>query len=146
VLKAGLTPFWVRWYERQGLLGPVSRSRGAQRRLSDEQVDRLEQISRWRRLGLGLRDIRALLDVPRPGGPEDLTLRLLARVDELQRGVGGVAALATAVAERAEKRAQAASPAHESEPRRVSLRLGAPPIDPARQISQTGETPRAVAS
>lgn len=106
--RAGLTPFRVRWYERQGLLGPVSRSAGAQRRLSDEQLRRLEQISRWRRSGLGLRDIRALLDVPGPSGPEDLTRCLLARVDELQREVGGVAALASAVADRAKPAARAA--------------------------------------
>ena len=104
--RTGLTPFRVRWYERQGLLGSVNRSSGAQRRLSDAQVRRLEQISQWRRAGLGLRDIRALLDVPGPSGPEDLTLRLLARVDELQRGVGGVVALASAVADRAKRRSK----------------------------------------
>lgn len=52
------------------------------------------------RMGHSLQDIRALLGVSGPKGPEDVVIRLAARASELKRQVEGVATLAAAAAER----------------------------------------------
>jgi DNA-binding transcriptional MerR regulator len=89
--RSGLSEFQVRWYEKLGLIGGVERSGGRQRRYSDEQVARLEQIARWRQQRLSIRDIKAVL-----GDGEPPAARVVALVDELQRRVEGLRTLAGA--------------------------------------------------
>lgn len=112
--RSGLTSFRIRFYERQGLLGTVARTPRLQRRYSEDQVRRLEQIQQWRRMGLSLQDIRALLGLGGPSGPEELVLRLLARVSDLKRQVEGVSTLAAAAAERTRTDGQTKAPKQRS--------------------------------
>lgn len=58
---SGLSAFQIRWYDRLGLLGDVERAEGGWRLFSVEQVDVLVKIREWRRDGLSLREIAALL-------------------------------------------------------------------------------------
>ncbi|AMV19715.1 heavy metal-responsive transcriptional regulator [Planctomyces sp. SH-PL14] len=51
----------IRFYEREGLLTPQSRSRSGYRHYSDEAVARLRFIRMAKRLGFTLREIQSLL-------------------------------------------------------------------------------------
>ena len=60
----------IRHYETVGVLAPPERSVGGQRRYDAAALDRLRFIRRGRALGLGLSDIRRLLDITeQPHGP-----------------------------------------------------------------------------
>jgi DNA-binding transcriptional MerR regulator len=86
-----MSEFRVRWYERVGLVHGVARTSGRQRRYTEEQVVRLEQIASWRRQGLSVRDMKALV-----GQGEPPAARLLDMVTELHRRVEGLRTLAQA--------------------------------------------------
>ncbi len=67
------------YYDSIGLLRPSSRTEGAYRQYSAQDVRRLEQICTYRRAGLALKDIGNLLDSPE----HRLAQRLEKRLDEL---------------------------------------------------------------
>jgi len=67
---AGLTVDAVRYYERVGLLKPVSRTEGGFRNYSRDSVDRLAFIRQAQRLGLHLREIRDLLAASATGSQQ----------------------------------------------------------------------------
>jgi len=84
--RFGLTARAVRHYEHQGLVHP-HRDGQNRRRFGRDACDRLQLIARLRQAGLGLREIRALLEVDDPPGEqrvwmivEAITARL-ARLD-----------------------------------------------------------------
>lgn len=87
----GTTPDTIRFYEREGLLLPVSRTPVGYRQYDDTSVDRMLFIQGAQRLGLSLRDIRELLAVRDTGEcacepAEHLLTRRLIEVDaELAR-------------------------------------------------------------
>lgn len=53
----------IRLYEKEGLIGPASRTQGRLREFSPEQEIRLNFIKRVRNLGFSLDDVKALLDL-----------------------------------------------------------------------------------
>ena len=58
----------VRYYERQGLLPPASRSESGYRQYSRDDADRLRFIRRAKTLGFSLEDIAELLELHSPSG------------------------------------------------------------------------------
>ena len=61
--KTGVKVPTIRYYEQTGLLAAPERSTGNQRRYSTAELDRLAFIKHARDLGLGIGDIRELLDL-----------------------------------------------------------------------------------
>ncbi len=57
------SPQLIRWYEEQGLIAPVRRTAGGQRRYDEAARRRLRFIRHARALGFSLEDIRALLEL-----------------------------------------------------------------------------------
>ena len=59
-LETGLTPDTLRYYERIGLLGPVARNGGGQRRYSDTDIARLRFVRRAQAMDFSLEEISEL--------------------------------------------------------------------------------------
>ncbi len=59
--ETGLSLFQLYWYERRGLLGEVERNESGWRVFSAEQMDVLRKIAEWRKAGLSIKEIAALL-------------------------------------------------------------------------------------
>jgi DNA-binding transcriptional MerR regulator len=91
--RVGLTTYTLRWYEQEGLVEPVDRDSAGRRRYSDQDVDWLVLLTRLRRTGMPVRDMRRYAELARQG---DRTLgerralfeahrdRVLARIAELE--------------------------------------------------------------
>lgn len=60
----GVTERTLRWYDAIGLLPPLRTTEAGYRIYGPEQVDRLQQILFYRALGLGLEEIKSILDHP----------------------------------------------------------------------------------
>ena len=60
--KFGLSRSTLLYYDRTGVLAPSARSEAGYRLYNDDDVTRLEAICAYRRAGLSLDDIRAILD------------------------------------------------------------------------------------
>ena len=59
--ETGLSPDTLRYYERIGLLGPVARNNGGQRRYSDTDIARLRFVRRAQAMDFSLEEIGQLL-------------------------------------------------------------------------------------
>ena len=59
---AGVHPETVRYYEKIGLLASPLRDRSGYRRYGETELSRLSFISKLRKLGFSVSDIRSLLD------------------------------------------------------------------------------------
>ena len=70
--KTGLTAHTLRYYEKEGLLPDVSRSKGGFRQYSDEDLDALGLICCLKNTGMSLTDIARFMELTRQG---DQTLR-----------------------------------------------------------------------
>ncbi len=62
VRGSGLSRSALLYYDRLGLLKPLSRSRSGYRLYSPVEVDRLEQICLFRQMGIPLKEMKKLLD------------------------------------------------------------------------------------
>jgi DNA-binding transcriptional MerR regulator len=82
--SCGLSRSTVLYYERIGLIAPPGRSAANYRRYGDKALDRLRQICVYRRAGLRLDDIRALLDRPE----HDAAAVLKRRLSEIDAEIG----------------------------------------------------------
>ena len=82
---AGLTVRAIHHYEQIGLLTPSSRSEAGHRLYGADAVQRLYQVSRLRRLGLPLEQIRRVLDDPNWELAEALNRHAVALDDEITR-------------------------------------------------------------
>ena len=60
-VAVGCTQRAIKFYEEKGLLSPVARSENGYRDYSEEDISRLHEIQAYRKLGIGLADIRRLL-------------------------------------------------------------------------------------
>jgi DNA-binding transcriptional MerR regulator len=92
--RVGLTAYTLRWYEQEGLVSPVGRDSAGRRRYTTEDVDWLLLLTRLRRTGMPVRDMRRYAELARQG---DHTLgarrqlfeahrdRVLARMAELEQ-------------------------------------------------------------
>src|SRR3954463_3964201 len=81
----GLTVRTLHHYDEIGLLRPAARSAAACRRYSDSDVRRLYRIGAFRRLGLALEEIGALLD---GDGASDPRALIRAQLEPLQAAAG----------------------------------------------------------
>ncbi|MFF2076404.1 MerR family transcriptional regulator [Kitasatospora sp. NPDC058162] len=64
---SGLTAHTLRWYERIGLLDPVDRAVGGQRRYCDGDLHRLAFLGRLRLTGMSVADMLRYVDMARRG-------------------------------------------------------------------------------
>lgn len=81
--RCGLSRSTVLHYESLGLLRPPSRTAGNYRSYTETDLHRLQQITVYRNVGLGLPAIRAVLDRPRG----DATTVLERRLIEIDRDI-----------------------------------------------------------
>jgi DNA-binding transcriptional MerR regulator len=86
--KCGLSQHTLRWYERIGLLGPVTRDANGRRRFSDSDLDWLTLITKLRETGMPVSDMQRYAELVRSGGGEAERLELLTRHrDEVRRAL-----------------------------------------------------------
>jgi len=78
----GLSRTAVLYYESIGLLRPHARSSAGYRLYGDAELERLRAICTYRRAGLGIRDIRELVDQPSRRGASGVLYR---RLEEISR-------------------------------------------------------------
>ncbi len=71
------------YYDSIGLLKPSARTKSEYRQYSEEDKRRLEQICKYRRAGLELKEIKRVLDSPE----SNLTQALERRLDELNEEI-----------------------------------------------------------
>ena len=72
---SGVSAHTLRYYERAGLLDPVDRAAGGHRRYAEEDLVRIQFLSKLRSTGMPIRQIRAYADLMR-GGDETHEARL----------------------------------------------------------------------
>jgi DNA-binding transcriptional MerR regulator len=91
--RVGLTPHTLRWYEQEGLVAPVGRDSAGRRRYTDADIGWLTLLTRLRRTGMPVRDMRRYAELARQGDDtlldrvalfEQHRARVLAQIDELQ--------------------------------------------------------------
>lgn len=83
VQRTGLTPDTLRYYEREGLVGPIARSSG-QRRYSEDDVAWIGIVTCLRDAGLGIADLRRFTCLLREeAGAQDRVEFLRRRREEL---------------------------------------------------------------
>jgi len=91
--QVGLTTHTLRWYEQEGLLDPVGRDSAGRRRYTRRDLDWLLLLTRLRRTGMPVRDMRRYAELARQGDGtlgarrrlfEQHRARVLARMAELE--------------------------------------------------------------
>jgi DNA-binding transcriptional MerR regulator len=92
VQRTGLTPDTLRYYEREGLVGPIARMSG-QRRYSEDDVAWIGIVTCLRDAGLGIADLRRFTTLLRDeAGAGDRVEFLLRRRAELQERLAQITA------------------------------------------------------
>jgi DNA-binding transcriptional MerR regulator len=91
--RVGLTTHTLRWYEQEGLVAPVGRDSAGRRRYTRQDVDWLLLLTRLRRTGMPVRDMRRYVELARQGDDtlgarralfEEHRVRVLRRMAELE--------------------------------------------------------------
>ena len=72
---SGVSAHTLRYYERAGLLDPVDRAASGHRRYAEEDLVRIQFLTKLRSTGMPIRQIRAYADLMR-GGDETHEARL----------------------------------------------------------------------
>jgi DNA-binding transcriptional MerR regulator len=80
--QVGLTTYTLRWYEQEGLVEPVGRDSAGRRRYTQQDLDWLILLTRLRRTGMPVRDMRQYAELAREG---DRTLAARRRLFEAHR-------------------------------------------------------------
>lgn len=92
--EVGLSPHTLRWYEQEGLVAPVGRDTAGRRRYTREDLGWLTLLTKLRRTGMPVREMRRYAELARQGDhtlPERLRLfeehqqRVKSRMAELQQ-------------------------------------------------------------
>lgn len=65
--RTGLSLDTLRYYEREGLIGPIRRDAGGRRRYSEGDLAWLDVVTCLRRSGMGIADLRRFVGVLRDG-------------------------------------------------------------------------------
>ena len=102
--EAGVSVQALRYYERRGLLRPVSRTTSGYREFGDDAVSVVRFIRRAQDLGFTLREIRDLLRL-RKAAPQDRqrVLKITkAKIADLDQRIGKLTAIRGALATLAE--------------------------------------------
>jgi DNA-binding transcriptional MerR regulator len=80
----GLTLDTLRYYEREGLIGPIERGAGGRRRYDEDDVAWIGIVTCLREAGLGIADLRRFTELLRTESPgQDRVTFLRARRAEL---------------------------------------------------------------
>ncbi|MFY1624091.1 MerR family transcriptional regulator [Micromonospora sp. WMMD723] len=91
--RVGLTTYTLRWYEQEGLVAPVGRDSAGRRRYTEDDLNWLVLLTRLRRTGMPVRDMRRYAELARQGDRtraarralfEAHRVRVLARMAELE--------------------------------------------------------------
>jgi len=97
----GLTEDTLRYYEREGLVGPIDRDASGHRRYRDNDVTWIGVVTCLRDAGLGIADLRRFTSLLRADGEAaERTKFLMGRRDELVRQAGALAAAITVLDEK----------------------------------------------
>lgn len=91
----GCTQRAIKFYEEKGLLTPVARSENGYRDYSAEDISRLHEIQAYRKLGIGLADIRRLLSGDAQTLLREILERKRAEADAQQQEIAALAAYLT---------------------------------------------------
>jgi DNA-binding transcriptional MerR regulator len=92
--EVGLSTHTLRWYEREGLVAPVGRDTAGHRRYTEADLAWLTLLTRLRRTGMPVRDMRRYAELARQGSCttgdrvrlfEQHRERVLARIAQLRR-------------------------------------------------------------
>jgi DNA-binding transcriptional MerR regulator len=82
--RTGLTLDTLRYYEREGLIGPIDRAPGGRRRYTEDDVAWIGLVTCLRDAGLGIADLRRFTQLLRSeDGSADRAAFLRRRRDEL---------------------------------------------------------------
>lgn len=65
--EVGLTSHTLRWYEQEGLVAPVGRDSAGRRRYTEQDLGWLGALTRLRRTGMPVRDMRRYAELARQG-------------------------------------------------------------------------------
>lgn len=108
VRRTGLSRETLRYYEREGLLEPRRSASNGYRVFDDNDLERLEFISRTKRAGFKIRQIRELLELKQRITPTcelglEMALEQIRRVDEQIESLREVRAILTDFAKQCEK-------------------------------------------
>ncbi|MFE7869905.1 MerR family transcriptional regulator [Micromonospora humida] len=91
--RVGLTTYTLRWYEQEGLVAPVGRDSAGRRRYTEADLNWLVLLTRLRRTGMPVRDMRRYAELARQGDRtraarralfEAHRVRVLTRMAELE--------------------------------------------------------------
>lgn len=77
--RTGLTLDTLRYYEREGLVGPIERSVGGQRRYDEDDVAWIGIVTCLRDAGLGIADLRRFTELLRSEAGQDDRVAFLRR-------------------------------------------------------------------
>jgi DNA-binding transcriptional MerR regulator len=97
--QVGLTTHTLRWYEQEGLLEPVARDTAGRRRYTQDDLHWLYLLTRLRRTGMSVRDMRRYAELARQGDDtigerrrlfEEHRDRVLARIADLQQDLDAI--------------------------------------------------------
>jgi DNA-binding transcriptional MerR regulator len=97
--QVGLTAYTLRWYEQEGLVEPIGRDTAGRRRYTEADLGRLVFLTKLRRTGMSVRDMRRITELSREGDhtiPERVRLferhrdRVLARIAELRQDLAAI--------------------------------------------------------
>jgi len=77
--RTGLSLDTLRYYEREGLVGPVGRSAGGQRRYDEDDVAWIGIVTCLREAGLGIADLRRFTELLRSEAGQDDRVAFLRR-------------------------------------------------------------------
>jgi DNA-binding transcriptional MerR regulator len=92
--RTGLSAHTLRYYERIGLLDPIRRGIGGQRRYGEDDLQWVAFLQRLRATGMPIRDMQRYADLRRQGDStiterrvllEEHRDELIGRIEELQR-------------------------------------------------------------
>lgn len=84
--RTGLTAHTLRYYERDGLMLSVDRSATGHRRYHEGDLEWIQMITRLRRTGMPIRDVRRYAELVRTGNDTEAErMQILVRHRELVR-------------------------------------------------------------
>lgn len=99
--RTGLTLDTLRYYEREGLVGPVGRSPGGHRAYSEDDLFWVGLVTCLRDAGLGIAELREFTALLRSSGPSVDRVEFLVRHRaELERRARSIAAAMTVLDEK----------------------------------------------
>jgi DNA-binding transcriptional MerR regulator len=77
--KCGLSQHTLRWYERIGLLGPVTRTSDGRRRYSEGDLEWLGLINKLRETGMPVKEMQRYAELVKSGTGEQERIELFKR-------------------------------------------------------------------